>query len=168
MHPDPRPIVVGVDDAPSTGLAVAWAAEEARVRHVPLRLICAFRPELGRLPAFVTVSSVEVAEPRQVAEQLVASAVDAAAAAGADAAGEAVDGDPIDVLLAESMRATTLVLGSRQLKAFASAVLGTVSAAVAARSQAPTVVVRGPAGRPEDGAVVVVGVDGTEASETVL
>jgi nucleotide-binding universal stress UspA family protein len=165
-----RPIVVGVDDSPETELALRWAADEARARNVPVRLITAFRYELAqdRLPAFVTVSSVEVLEPRQLAEQLVSKAVDTVTAAGAEAAGEAVDGDPVRVLVTEAANASVLVLGSRHLKAFGSAVLGSVSAAVAARSAAPTVVVRGPAGRPEEGAGVVVGVDGTDASETLL
>lgn len=165
-----RAIVVGIDGSSGSQLAVEWAAQEARVRNVPVRLICAFRYELrdGRLPAFVTVSSVELDEPRQVAEQLVAAAVDTVTIAGVAASGDAVDGDPVQVLVGESAHASALVLGSRQLKAFASAVLGSVGTAVAARSQAPTVLVRGPAGVPEAGAAVVVGIDGSEASETLL
>jgi nucleotide-binding universal stress UspA family protein len=165
-----RPIVVAVDDTPGTELALRWAADEAVARHVPVRVVTAFRYELtdARRPAFVTVSSVEVLEPRQVAEQLVANAVDTVTAAGAGAVGAAVDGTPVHVLVTESASASVLVLGSRQLKAFGSAALGSVSAAVAARSTAPTVVVRGPAGRPEEGAGVVVGIDGTDASETLL
>lgn len=165
-----RPIVVGVDDSPGTELALRWAADEARARDVPIRLITAFRYDLAadRLPAFVTVSSIEVLEPRQVAEQLLANAVNTVTAAGAEASSESVDGDPVRVLVSESARASMLVLGSRQLSSFGSAVLGSVSAAVAARSTAPTVVVRGPAGRPEEGAGVVVGIDGTQASETLL
>jgi nucleotide-binding universal stress UspA family protein len=170
MDADSRPIVVGIDESAATDGALRWATEEARARHVPLRLVCAFRYELagGRLPAYVTVSSIEVQEPQQVAEQLVASALDATTAAGVEAAGTAVDGDPVRVLVEESTRASVVVLGSRQLKTFGSAVLGSVSAAVAARSHSPSVVVRGPAGRPEEGAEVVVGVDGTDASATLL
>lgn len=167
-----RPIVVGVDDSPGTQLALEWAAGEARARGVPVRLVCAFRYEVagGRLPAFVSVSSVEVAEPRQLAELLLGHAVNTVTTAcpDAEATAEAVDGDPVHVLAGESAHASVVVLGSRHLEAFASAVLGSVSASVAARSQAPTVVVRGPAGRPEEGPAVVVGVDGTEASETLL
>ncbi len=165
-----RPIIAGVDDSPETHIALAWAAAEARARNVPVRVVCAYRYELpgGRLPAYVTVSSLDVEQPRQIAEQLVAGAVDTLTAAGVDAAGEAVDGDPVQVLLDESAHASVLVLGSRHVKAFGSAVLGSVSAAVAARSHAPTVVIRGRAGRAEEGAGVVVGVDGTDASETLL
>jgi nucleotide-binding universal stress UspA family protein len=94
--------------------------------------------------------------------------VETVTAAAADAVGAAVDGAPLHVLVSESVHASVLVLGSRQLKAVGSAALGSVSAAVAARSASPTVVVRGPAGRPEEGAGVVVGIDGTEASETLL
>lgn len=147
-----------------------WAADEAKARHVPVRLITAFRYELtdARLPAFVKVPSVDVLEPKQVAEQLVAKALETVTAAGVEAVGEAVDGAPVHVLVTESANAAVLVLGSRQLRAFGSVALGSVSGAVAARSAAPTVVVRGPAGRLEEGAGVVVGIDGTEASETLL
>jgi nucleotide-binding universal stress UspA family protein len=163
-------IVVGVDDSAGTELALRWAADEALARHVPVRLVTAFRYELtaGRLPTFVTVPAVDLLEPRQVAEQLLAKAVDSVTADGAEASAEAVDGDPIQVLVTESASASVLVLGSRQLNAFGSAVLGSVSSAVAARSNGPTVVVRGPAGRPEEGAGVVVGIDGTESSERLL
>ena len=165
-----NPIVVGVDDTPGTELALRWAADEALARRVPVRLVTAFRYDLtdARPPAFATVPSVDVLGVRQVAEQILANAVDTVTAAGAKAVGDAVDGAPVRVLVAESAKASVLVLGSRQLSAFGSAVLGSVSTAVAARSTAPTVVVRGPAGRPEEGAAVVVGIDGTEASETLL
>lgn len=147
-----------------------WAAAEARARTLSVRLVCALRYDLhdARLPAFMSGSPVKVREPRQFAEQLVAGAVDMVKASGAEAAGAVIDGDPVRVLVTESARASVLVLGSRRLKAFGSAVLGSVSTAVAARSQAPTVVVRGPAGWPQEGAGVVVGIDGTEASDSLL
>lgn len=165
-----RPIVVGVDDTPGTELALRWAADEALARQVPVRVVTAFRydPTDARLPAFVSGPSVEVLEPRQVAEQLAAKAVETVIAAGAEAVGAAVDGSPLHVLVTESAHASVLVLGSRQLKAVGSAALGSVSAAVAARSASPIVVVRGPAGRPEEGAGVVVGIDGTQTSQTLL
>ena len=37
-----RPIVVGVDPDPSKRLALAWAADEADLRLLPLRLVHAF------------------------------------------------------------------------------------------------------------------------------
>jgi nucleotide-binding universal stress UspA family protein len=165
-----NPIVVGVDDTPGTELALKWAADEALARHVPVRLVTAFRYDMtdGRPPAFATVPLVDVLAARQVAEQILANAVETVTADGAVAVGDAMDGTPVHVLVTEAAKASVLVLGSRQLKTFGSAVLGSVSTAVAARSTAPTVVVRGPAGRPEEGAAVVVGLDGTEAPETLL
>jgi nucleotide-binding universal stress UspA family protein len=163
-------IVVGIDDSPGVQAALTWARDEARARNAEIRVVCAFRHELAGngWSARMTVSSTEVQQGRQVAEQLVASAVDIVTAAGVEATGEAVDGDPVRVLIDESVQASVLVLGSRHLNALGSAVLGSVGAAVAARSHSPTVVVRGPAGRPEEGAGVVVGVDGTDASEALL
>ncbi len=137
-----------------------------------VRLVCAYRNAVPRVqvPGYVDIPEVELLRPRQVAEQLVTDAVDRVTAVypRAEAQGDAIDGDPVSVLVGESARATLVVLGSRHLGTLGSTVLGSVSAGVVARAASPAVVVRGPAGRPEDGAGVVIGVDGTEASEIVL
>jgi hypothetical protein len=57
--------------------------------------------------------------------------------------------NPVGVLINESAQASVLALGSRQLEAFGSSVLGSVSAAVATRSHARAVVGARPDGRPE-------------------
>ncbi len=172
MSADQRPIVVGVDDSAGTEAALQWAAEDARARDVSVRLVCAYRNAVPRVqvPGYVDIPEVELLRPRQVAEQLVTDAVDRVTAVypRAEAQGDAIDGDPVSVLVGESARATLVVLGSRHLGTLGSTVLGSVSAGVVARAASPAVVVRGPAGRPEDGAGVVIGVDGTEASEIVL
>lgn len=82
--------------------------------------------------------------------------------------GDVVDGKPVPVLVAESAGAAMLVLGSRHLETLGSAVLGSVGTGAAARAACPVVVVRGAAGDPAELAQVVVGVDGTSASQAVL
>ncbi len=125
MSATERPLVVGVDESSGTEAALRWAAEDAQARSAPVRLVCAYRHEIGTAEA------------------------------------------PF-FLVDESAHAAVVVLGSRHLKALSSGVLGSVSAAVAARAESPAVVVRGPAGRPEEGAAVVVGVDGTDGTDLVL
>jgi hypothetical protein len=85
-----------------------------------------------------------------------------------DLQGEAVEGSAVDVLIDEVARASLLVLGSRQLAAPGAYLLGSVSAAVAARAGRPVVVIRGPSGEPAENPSVVVGVDGTPASQPPL
>lgn len=165
-------VVVGVDGSPGAEAALRWAVSEARARHAPVRLVCVYRWELayGWSTAYVAPAEVDLEHNRKVAEQLVAMAASQAAelAADVEVSGEAVDGSAIPVLVDESTRAALVVLGSRQLEALGSAVLGSVSTAVAARAACPVVVVRGAAGDPNEHAAVVVGVDGTDASPAVL
>jgi nucleotide-binding universal stress UspA family protein len=165
-------ILVGIDDAPDSDVALNWAVDDARTRTVPIRLVYAYHWELphNRNPVDAPVPDAERQQPRHIAEQVVARAIDRARErdAGVTVDGEAIDGKAARVLLDESAHAAELVLGSRHLKTLGSAVLGSLGAAVAARSACPVVVTRGPAGLPDEGAGVVVGIDGTEASETVL
>jgi nucleotide-binding universal stress UspA family protein len=82
--------------------------------------------------------------------------------------GEVVDGHAADVLTDRSTGAAGVVVGSRQLKALGSALLGSVGAGLAARAHCPVVVVRGPAGLAAEHPAVVVGIDGTDAAEPAL
>lgn len=186
MSGEQRPVVVGVDESAGAGTALRWAIADAWRRRTPVRLVHTYRwhysyPEIplyGRFPMYSDPDSAELQQvrdldlqqARKVGEQLVATMVEQARKAQPDLEidGVVIEGQPAAVLLEESSRASLLVLGSRQLKALGSEVLGSVSGAVAARADCPAVVVRGPAGPPEEGAAVVVGVDGTPAAETVL
>lgn len=168
--PDMGPVVVGIDELSTSGAALQWGVEQARVLSVPLRLVCAYRR------GFITPAQLGYDMPmledelRQHAEDTLGQAREQAGALAPELAVDtaAVDGDAVPVLLDESRRAGVLVLGSRQLKAFGSVVLGSVAAAVTARAQCPVVVLRAPAGDPAEGAEVLVGVDGTAESEAVL
>jgi nucleotide-binding universal stress UspA family protein len=166
-----RPVVAGVDGSPSSDAVLRWAIADARTQNVPLRLVFAFEWNYthSRVPLYSDVPEEYVQLPRHVAEQAVAELVGRATELGdVDVAGKALDGEPVSVLLEESLSASQLVLGSRLLKALRSSVLGSVSAGVAARAACPVVVLRGPAGLPDEGTGVVVGVDGSPRSQLVL
>ncbi len=167
-----RPVVVGIDDSPSTEAVLKWAVDDARSRHVPLRLVHAhhWRYVYARSPMYADIPDADLQLSGHFAEQLIALAIEHAQEldAGVEVDGEILDGDPAEVLVRESHFAGALVLGSRHLKALGSIVLGSVGAATAARAACPAVVVRGSASLIDEGAAVVVGVDGTKASETVL
>ena len=167
-----RPIVVGIDDSPGSEAALRWAVEDARTRHVPVRLVYAFHWQYtyARLPMYTDVPDADLQMSTHVAEQLIATMIDRVRELdpSVEVGGEVIDGEAPSALIDESQRASLLVLGSRQLKALGSTVVGSVGAAAAARAACPAVVVRGPAGLREEGAGVVVGVDPTEASEALL
>lgn len=172
MSAERQPIVVGINQSLGAEVALRWALADAHVRDVAIRLVYAYRWRYtyGRIPLYADFPGADLQQGRYVAEQLIANTVDRAREldADVDVAGEAVDGDPAEVLVDESAFASLLVLGSRHLKALGSVMLGSVSAAVSARAGCPTVVVRGQPWSPVGGAAVVVGVDGTQAAETVL
>jgi nucleotide-binding universal stress UspA family protein len=116
------------------------------------------------------IPDADLEEPEPVAEQLIARIIDRAREIDPEVGveGETIEGRPSQVLVQEASFATELVLGSRQLTALRSAVLGSVGVAVAGRTECPMIAVRGPAGLREEDASVVVGVDATDAAQNVL
>jgi nucleotide-binding universal stress UspA family protein len=155
MEATQQPIVVGVDDSDGIRSALRWTANEAAQRGVPVRVVTAYHGVGGHA---------------QRAGQLVADAVDRlhASSPGIVAEAVAVEGDPAQVMLDESKQASQVVLGPHHRKRSSSSALGSVGSAVTAHSQAPVVVLCGPAGMPEERAAVVIGVDGTDSSPDVL
>jgi nucleotide-binding universal stress UspA family protein len=190
MGLEESPILVGVDGSAADELALGWAVAEARLRNVSLRVVCAYqwlptyRPFAGATAPFagtvpfagavgLTVGEDAAAEYRhslRLAEEVLQKALWRASEINRTVPlqGEAIEGDAASILIDESARASLLVTGSRQLEAFGSYFLGSVSSAVAARAGCPVIVVRGIAGDPAELPSVVVGVDGTEASQTLL
>ena len=165
------PVVVGVDGSPGSEAALRWAIADAKARSAPLRLVHAYRwdPAATPTPLYRHVPEADLQMPRHIAEQAVDGLVARATELGAtDIDGVAIDSDPVEALLSNARFACELVVGSRHLKALRSTVLGSVGAAVAARAESPVVVVRGPAGLAEEGAGVVVGIDGSKRSQAVL
>lgn len=175
MQADLRPVVVGVDDSPGSAAALIWALADAAARSAPLRIVCAYQwlPSYLPLPGVTVAPELDAGHLRRAAEVVVAKALDRIGPADPRRSevwvtGEAIEGRAASVLVAAAEDAALVVLGSRHLRAFGSAVLGSVGAAVAARAACPVVVVRGPAGDPVEDARVIVGVDGTDAARDVL
>ncbi|HYU04000.1 MAG TPA: universal stress protein, partial [Jatrophihabitantaceae bacterium] len=97
MSATERPLVVGVDESSGTEAALRWAAEDAQARSAPVRLVCAYRHEIGtaEAPFFLDGPDVALDEPRQIADRLVTEAIDRVTALypRAEASGEAIAGD---------------------------------------------------------------------------
>jgi nucleotide-binding universal stress UspA family protein len=170
IPPRSGPVLVGVNDEPSSDLALRWALSDARTLGVPVRVVHAFSGISRTEPMYRDIPDANLAQPQHVAEQLVARIIDQARAIDSEVVvkGEAIEGGPGGVLALEASSATELVLGSRHLTALRSAVLGSVGVAVAGRTACPVIVVRVPAGLPDKGAAVVVGVDTTDRAQSVL
>ena len=161
----PRPyILVGVDGSTSALHALTWAAQEASLRNLPLRLAHAadlgsfamgFEPGTAQnffdnldsaAQGFLTQAQSHVQQQDPSVE---VSAVK-------------ISGRPVPTLRELSRDALLTVLGSSGLNTVTGALAGSVSVALAAQGHSPVVVVHAP-GRPVDGPVVV-GVSGEPES----
>jgi nucleotide-binding universal stress UspA family protein len=166
------PIIVGVDGSSSSELALRWALDDASVRNAPVHVVaCHRRPLTLRWEDMPPNVDEELARgARQFAHEIVEKSLEHARGIAPElqVTGEAVDGHAADVLIDRSIGAEAVAVGSRQLKALGSAMLGSVGAALATRAHSPVVVVRGPAGLAAEHPAVVVGIDGTDAAEPAL
>jgi nucleotide-binding universal stress UspA family protein len=137
------PLVVGVDGSEPSMRAVDWAADEAALRGVPLRLVYASlweRYEGAALAQGLGRSSEQV-----LADNIVDAAAKRAQRRAPDLkiSTAVLPDDAVSVLLGEGRNAFAVVTGSRGRGGIAELLLGSVSLAVAARAYCPVIVLRG-------------------------
>ena len=164
-----QPVVVGLDRSPHAWAAVEHACGLAERRRVPLLLVHAFVPaEYARATVGWTPGAEAV--QRNVAERLVADAVDAVTAFHPDVEVRTrlEPGSETDMLLEESDRATAMVLGSRGTGGFAELLVGSTTLRVAAHARCPVIAVPAPDEEAFAHRGVVVGVDGSAVSEPAI
>ncbi|HTF55393.1 MAG TPA: universal stress protein [Pseudonocardia sp.] len=168
---DGRPIVVGVDSSDVAQKAAVWAAGQAERRKVDVRLVHAIDMSKlasagGYVPPPDFVAAIESAgrdlldgvraEIHRTYPDLVVQ-VDLGYA------------HPVSVLVEESERAGLLVVGTREQNAVQSLLAGSTAVGVAAHARCPTAVIRtGSSGGVLSTGPVVVGVDGSPASESAV
>ncbi|WP_370501483.1 universal stress protein [Mycolicibacterium sp. jd] len=166
-----QPVVVGVDGSPAAARALRWAAHEAVRRAAPLLIVhtCVL------IPAAVPHATALGGYRNAVIEDSRSLLADAANQAREAAAGVVVDtaltsGSAAEQLIARSVAADLVVIGTRGLGGISSLVAGSVAVAVAAHGRCPVVVVRG-AGtddEPRQHRPVVVGFDGSSTSKAAI
>ena len=163
-------LVVGVDGSAGSPAAVRWAARIAAERHRGLRLVHAL-PELPVPGPHADPSYEQLQEAAGArGERVLAEAREIAAAAGAEAETVLRPERPADALLAEAAGAGMLVLGTPGLRPLGRILLGSVTVALTTHAPCPVALVRPHPGEddaPGEGPVVV-GVDGTPASEDAI
>ncbi|MEU9578406.1 universal stress protein [Streptomyces chilikensis] len=174
-----RTIIAAIDGSPASRAAAGWAAREAELRALPLKLVQVWEPLPDRLAA-ATASDPTTIEHwsgkvlRSVAEEI------AARHPGLELTRELIAGRPAEVLPGAAAGAELLVLGSRGLGRLGGFLVGSVGQAVVAAARTPVVLVRAgeraadehlpaagngtaPAFRP-----VVLGVDTDEPNDAVI
>lgn len=135
-------VVVGVDGSPRAARALRWAAREARLRNVPLRVIHAWQLPLvdaADVAASSAVSAIALEEASRVLETATAS-IDPAHLP-APVRGTLVRGPAAKALLDAAGEEDVLVVGARGHGGLAGLVLGSVSEQVLRHSPCPVVVV---------------------------
>ncbi|MFK4105297.1 universal stress protein [Streptomyces sp. NPDC019531] len=153
------PVVVGVDGSEPSLRAVDWAADEAAVRGLPLRLVYASLWERYE----GTQLSHDLGKPSEQvqAEDIVETAARRARLRRPDVlvSTDVQAEEPEYALVRASREASLLVTGTRGRSGLAEALLGSVSLTVAGHAHCPMIVVRGnhdnQAASPVHGRVVV-------------
>lgn len=165
---DSAPIVVGIDDTPSSRVALLWAIDEAIRYGVPLHIVHAWSPPQGNH------NHSRDADLYLTMEHLAAHANTVLAAAlrhvhaiapALDVHGSLTRGRPGAVLLRHATDARMLVVGSRNIGGLVELPLGRVGVHVASHAPCPVVIVRG---NPRKTGSVIAGVDGSGHSDGVL
>ncbi|GAA2496598.1 universal stress protein [Streptomyces thermolineatus] len=161
-----EPITVGVDGSDESLAATRWAAREATLRDLPLRVVHAW--ERRSQPEWADL----LTDMHGWAEKLLSGAAEEVRGShpGLPVSTDLLPALPVPALLGASGNSRMLVLGSRGLGTVSGFLLGSVGLAVAARSDCPVVSVRA-GSLPEEGAgygEIVLGIDVEQAGEALL
>jgi nucleotide-binding universal stress UspA family protein len=139
-------IVVGYDGSPAADAALDVALEEARLRGLPLRIVCAWEIPLLDYEGAPYAPPADLAEP--ASGRAVAVLGSAVRRLGEDPGVEietvVVQGDPAAVLQDEAKEAKLLVVGTRGLGTLKGVVLGSVSRSLAHHATIPLLIVPAP------------------------
>jgi nucleotide-binding universal stress UspA family protein len=168
------PVVVGVDGSDTSRLALDWALAAAAQRGLALIAIHAWAMPLPPVAMGAAVPGPSFDAVKQGAQDSLDTEVEHARshARGVAVEGRLVSGPPVTAVLdvAESERASLIVLGSRGLDSFSELLIGSTGVQVAGHAHCPVVIHREHADVPPgpEAGRVVVGVDGSEISEAAL
>ncbi|HEY3560592.1 MAG TPA: universal stress protein [Kribbella sp.] len=159
-------IVVGIDGRADCENAIRWGAAEAAARGAALHLVHAFVWAEFRVPLGPSDLAPGL---RAQADRIVADAVDLARKfePTVSVTGGRTDGFPSAVLLAESRSAELIVIGSRVTGPLLGLVVSSAGVELSAHARCPVVVVR-PADDSLAGSRVVIGYDGSPASDAAV
>ncbi|MCC5478295.1 universal stress protein [Streptomyces barringtoniae] len=137
------PLVVGVDGSEPSLRAVDWAADEAALRGLPLRLVYASLWE--RYEGTALAQDLGKPSEQVMAEDIVETAARRVRTRRPDVkvTTDVLPEEPEYALVRESRTAAAMVLGSRGRSSLAEALLGAVSVTVAGHAHCPVIVLRG-------------------------
>ncbi|WP_328476088.1 universal stress protein [Streptomyces sp. NBC_00377] len=138
-----RTVTVGLDGSRESRAAAEWAAREARLRDLPLKIVHVWEPvpePMAQAPLLGAETHQHWTErvPREAAEGL------RLRHPGVEVRTEQVSGRPADALAEAARSAEVLVLGSRGLGGLGGFMVGSVGLSALAHADRPVVLVRAP------------------------
>jgi nucleotide-binding universal stress UspA family protein len=165
-----RAVVVGLDRSDQGRAAVEWAAARAVRRHRPLRVVHAFEPSQYAVRSTVGWRPDLHGVLRNSAQRLVEETTEVLAMVypDLDVQPRLEPGSAVEMLVEESEHADMVVVGSRGSGGFADLVIGSTTLHVASQARCPVVAVPWPPDGEAPRHGVVVGVDGSELSESAI
>ena len=167
--PDKRHgIVIAVDGSPAANSAVCWAAHDAAMRNIPLTVVHAVATPTATWPPVPYPDSLAVRledDGKKAVMHAVKIAEDAMPADQKVTVNrELVYSTPALALIKMSDEAEMIVVGSSGRGLLSRGVLGSVSSTVVRHAKCPVAVVRDE-DPPDPDAPVLLGIDGSQASE---
>jgi len=135
-------IVVGVDGSAEADAALVFAVREARLRRLPLRVVCAWEPSASSYAgeAFAATPDAFVAA-EQHAEEVVRAALARIPHDDVEVEALSVEGSAANALVAQAADAELLVVGTRGRGATRRLLLGSVSSEIAHDAPCPVTIV---------------------------
>ena len=173
-HGAHRGILVGVDGSPSSELALRWAAREAASRNVMLTIAHVVPALVGgwggvgmaNTPLPAEFAEWQEAHAAKIVDQAVRRAESAAAPGSAlQIHTEVVFAPLVPTLVDLTKEAEMTVVGCRGTGVVSRALMGSASTALIHHAHGPVAVIHDEIPPPESHAPVLVGIDGSRASE---
>ena len=167
-------ILAGVDGSVASDAAIRFATREAVLRQAPLTLMHVLSPipEWGAPSMHSEVTAAWEDNARHIVEQArKTTAATSGESALLDVRTEiaySTAASAASVLVDASAQAQLIVVGSRGMGALGRLVLGSVSNALVQHARCPVAVIHDDAGLANDNAPILVGVDGSPASEAAI
>ncbi|OBH53389.1 universal stress protein UspA [Mycobacterium colombiense] len=162
-------IVVAVDGSPASTVAASWAAREAAMRNIPLTVVHAVSTPTATFPPVPYPESLVTSledEGKKAIMHATKVAEDAMPADRSVPIGrKLLYSPPVPTLLKLSDAAEMIVMGSSGRGLLARGLLGSVSSAVVRHANCPVAVVRDEELPDPRNAPVLLGTDGSPASE---
>ena len=161
-------ILVGVDGSGASDAAIRWATQEAMMRRQPIKLLHVVARTQVSSADGPTITQWQMDRARQILDTSREIAEKAAGSTPLDIEMQMQYASEVPTLVEASADAWMIVVGSRGLDAFEGHLLGSVSSRLIHHAHCPVAIVHDPdsaRGHIRDDAPVLVGIDGSPASE---